>query len=311
MKVHHDLSSLPTFTNPVITIGTFDGVHFGHRKIIEQLTQQAKTIYGESILISFEPHPRLIINPLDNSLEILSTLSEKINILSELGIDHFVIVPFDAAFANQTALQYISDFLITYFHPHTIIIGYDHQFGKNREGNLQLLQQLQDQYQYQLIEIKKQLIAEIDVSSTIIRKSLQTGNLQKANELLQHAYSLTGTVIHGDKRGRTIGYPTANIAIHNKYKLIPDNGVYVIKAFFQGSSYGGMMNIGTRPTVENTTTISLEAHLFYFDKMIYDENITVELIQKLRNEIKFNSFDELINAIKTDEKNAKKILQIK
>jgi riboflavin kinase / FMN adenylyltransferase len=308
MKVHHDLIGLPTFSNPVITIGTFDGVHYGHRKIIDQLIAEARRINGESIVISFEPHPRLVVNPDDHSLRLLSTLSEKINILSELGIDHFVVVPFTQQFMNQSAQQYIHDFLMAHFNPHTIIIGFDHQFGKNREGNLQLLQQLQSSYQYQLIEIPKQLLDEIDVSSTIIRRSLLAGDVGKANELLQHAYSLTGTVVHGDKRGRTIGYPTANIAIHNRYKLIPGNGVYAIKAIFQGSVFGGMMNIGTRPTIEDTSLVSLEAHLFAFDKMIYDEHITVDVVQKMRDEKKFTSFDELISAINLDEKMAKDIL---
>jgi riboflavin kinase / FMN adenylyltransferase len=308
MKVHHDLISLPTFINPVITIGTFDGVHFGHRKILKQLKQKAKEIDGQTIVISFEPHPRLVVNPEDTSLKILTTLAEKINILSHLDIDHFIIVPFTKQFMNQSATQYIQDFLIANFQPHTIIIGFDHQFGKNREGNLALLHALQTTYHYQLIEIEKQLINEIDVSSTIIRKSLIAGDLKKANAMLQHAYSLTGTVVHGDERGRTIGYPTANINVHNKYKLIPGNGVYAIKAIFQGSVFGGMMNIGTRPTIEQTLRISLEAHLFEFDKMIYDENITIEFVEKMREEIKFNSFEELVSAIKNDEVQAKKIL---
>jgi riboflavin kinase / FMN adenylyltransferase len=309
MKVHHHLSSLPTFTNPVITIGTFDGVHYGHRKIINRLVAEAKQVGGESIVISFEPHPRLIVNPNDTSLRILNTLQEKINVLSELGIDHFVIAPFTAAFMNYSAEQYVQDFLVRYFHPHTIIIGFDHQFGKNRIGNLELLKSLQTIYHYKLIEIEKQLLDEIDVSSTIIRKSLLAGDLQIANELLQHPYSLTGTVVHGDKRGRTIGYPTANIAIHNKYKLIPGNGVYAIEAIFQGSVFGGMMNVGTRPTIEETVTVSLEAHLFDFNKMIYDEHITVVMIQKMRNELKFNSFAELVEAIKNDEKMGREILK--
>jgi len=308
MKVHHDLSSLPTFRNPIITIGTFDGVHYGHRKIIAQLITEAKKVNGESVVISFEPYPRLVVNPQDNTLRILNTLTEKINILSELGIDHFVVAPFTKEFMNEPAEHYIEHFLIHYFHPRTIIIGYDHQYGKNREGNLTLLEKLQHKFNYHLIEIKKQLLYEINVSSTIIRNSLQDGNLQKANELLQQNYSLTGTVIHGDKRGRTIGYPTANIALHNKYKLIPGNGVYAIKAIFQGSVYSGMMNVGTRPTIESTDTVSLEAHLFDFNKMIYDENITIELIEKMRNELKFDSFDALVAAIKNDEVNARTIL---
>jgi riboflavin kinase / FMN adenylyltransferase len=308
MKVHLQLSSLPTFKNAAITIGTFDGVHFGHQKIIENLISTAKKANGESVLISFEPHPRTIINPGDTSLRLLQTLQEKINALSELGIDHFVVVPFTEAFRNFTATQYIEDFLVNYFSPHTIIIGYDHHFGHNREGNINLLKKVSSQYNFTVVEISQQLIQSIEVSSTVIRKSLLAGDLEKANNLLQHPYCITGTVVHGDARGRTIGYPTANIAIHNKYKLIPANGVYAVQSFFQGEVFGGMMNIGTRPTIENTNKVSLEAHFFNFNKDIYDENISVNLLYKLRDEKKFEGLASLIAAIKADEVAAKKIL---
>jgi riboflavin kinase / FMN adenylyltransferase len=308
MKVYYQLSEVPKIANAVITIGTFDGVHLGHRKIIMQLTATAAQIQGESVLVTFEPHPRMVINPDDTTLKILTSLNEKISLLSELGIHHLVIVPFTNEFRNLTAQAYIEDFLVKTFQPHTIILGYDHQFGKDRSGNYTLLQQFSSTYQYQLVEISKQEIDELTISSTTIRKSLQAGDLFTANTLLQQPYSITGTVIHGDARGRTIGYPTANINIHNSYKLIPQNGVYAVRCKFQGLTYGGMMNIGTRPTIEHTNQVSIEVHLFDFNKTIYDQQITVSLITRLRDEKKFNGLEELITAIKEDENNAKKEL---
>jgi riboflavin kinase / FMN adenylyltransferase len=310
MKVHQDLHTLPQFSNPVLTIGSFDGVHLGHRRIIQQLINHAEAVKGESILITFEPHPRLIINPNDSKLKLLNTLQEKINLLSELGLDHLVVVPFDEQFRALTAKQYVSDFLVAKFKPKTLIIGYDHHFGNNREGNLNLLQDLQSNFNYELVEIPPQEIDDLAVSSTKIRNYLSDGNVVLANQMLMKPYSITGTVVHGDARGRTIGYPTANLALHHKFKLIPGNGVYAIRALFQGKHYGGMMNIGTRPTIESTEKISLEAHLFDFDKQIYDEYITVHLIAKLRDELKFNGIDQLISAIKKDEIDAKKALSI-
>jgi riboflavin kinase / FMN adenylyltransferase len=310
MKVHHDLSQLPTFTNAVITIGTFDGVHLAHRQIIAQLISKAKSVNGESVLITFEPHPRMVLQPSDTSLKLLSTLSEKINLLSDLGIDHLVIAPFTTAFLKLTATEYIAHFLVKYFNPHTIIIGYDHQFGNNREGNFAVLKNFETQFNFQCVEIPKQLISEITISSSAIRRNLISGNIALANNLLSYSYPLSGTVVHGDARGRTIGYPTANIALHNSFKLIPANGVYAIRATLQGLVYGGMMNIGTRPTIEATKKVSLEAHLFNFDKQIYDEIISVSLVEKLRDELKFDGIQALITAIKQDEYDARNILNL-
>jgi riboflavin kinase / FMN adenylyltransferase len=308
MQVHTQYPILPLFNKPVITIGTFDGVHLGHRKIIEQLKLTAQNINGESVLITFEPHPRMVINPTDKSLRLLSTLQEKIERLSSLGIDHLVIIPFTDEFRQLSAEQYISDFLVHHFKPHTIIIGYDHQFGNNRNGNYELLEKMQVHYRYALQEIDKQLLNEITISSTTIRNALLFGDLATANNLLTAYYSLSGTVVHGDARGRTIGYPTANVAVHNSYKLIPGKGVYAAKAIFQGRQYGAMLNIGNRPTVVADAPLSIEVHLFDFNKTIYDEQITIQFIEKMRDEQKFNGLDELIAAIKADESKARAIL---
>jgi riboflavin kinase / FMN adenylyltransferase len=308
MKVHQELRTLPAFSKPVVTIGSYDGVHVGHRQIIEQLVRQAKASGGDSIVITFEPHPRLVINPSDSNLRLLNSLQEKILLLSELGLDHLVVVPFDEDFRSLSAESYVKDFLVKYFYPTTVIIGYDHHFGNNRKGNLQLLQHLAAQFDYQVIEIPEKEIDALGVSSTKIRRYLAEGAIQNANAMLLRPYSISGTVVHGDARGRTIGYPTANLAVHHKYKLIPGNGVYAVRAAFQGHTYGGMMNIGTRPTIENTNTVSLEVHLFNFDKSIYDESISVEMIAKLREEQKFSSIEQLIEAIKSDEKDARAAL---
>jgi riboflavin kinase / FMN adenylyltransferase len=310
MKVHQDLRTLPKFSNTVLTIGSFDGVHIGHRKIIAQLVQTAQELGSTSVLITFEPHPRLVINPHDKELRLLNTLQEKILLLSELGLDHLVVVPFDAAFRSLSAEAYIREFLVANFAPACIIIGYDHHFGNNRDGNLSLLATFAEQYRYRVVEIPKQEVDALAVSSTKIRNYLLAGEVDLANSMLDSHYSISGLVVHGDARGRTIGYPTANLQVHHKYKLIPGNGVYAIKASFQGLTYGGMMNIGTRPTIEQTSQVSLEAHLFNFNQSIYDESISVQLVGKLRNELKFNGLAQLIDAIKQDEQDAKKLLNL-
>jgi riboflavin kinase / FMN adenylyltransferase len=304
MQVHRNLESLPAFSNPVITIGTFDGIHFGHRFILQQLLQQALLIGGESLLITFEPHPRLILNPQDTSLRILSTLDEKIKTLEYIGIDHLVIIPFTIAFSQQSASDYIEKFLIKYFKPHTIIIGHDHHFGNERSGNFDLLEINKAKFNYQLIEISKQLLHEITVSSSEIRRNLARGDVKTANTLLVNNYTLAGTVVHGFARGRTIGYPTANIAIDNELKLIPANGVYAVKVYVNKQTYNGMLNIGVRPTVSNDNKISLEVNLFDFEKDIYAQHVQLQIVARLRDEIKFNNVEELLKQLALDKINA-------
>jgi riboflavin kinase / FMN adenylyltransferase len=304
MQVHRNLESLPAFSNPVITIGTFDGIHFGHRFILQQLLQKALLIGGESILITFEPHPRLILNPQDTSLRILSTLDEKIKTLEYIGIDHLVIIPFTIAFSQQSASNYIENFLIKYFKPHTIIIGHDHHFGNERSGNFDLLEINKAKFNYQLIEISKQLLHEITVSSSEIRRNLARGDVKTANTLLVNNYTLAGTVVHGFARGRTIGYPTANIAIDNELKLIPANGVYAVKVYVNKQTYNGMLNIGVRPTVSDDNKISLEVNLFDFEKDIYAQHVQLQIVARLRDEIKFKNVEELVKQLALDKINA-------
>lgn len=306
MQVHQNINQLPVFKNAVITVGTFDGVHTGHRKLIEKISSLAKQNGGESVLITFEPHPRLVLNPEDTSLKLLSTQEEKIRLLAEFSINHLVIAPFTLEFSKLIARDYVNQFIIDKFHPSIIVLGYNHHFGHYRDGNIELLKKLTSENNFSVEEISKQLIDEIEVSSTKIRISLQEGNLERATELLGRYYSLSGKVIHANQLGRKIGFPTANIELPNHHKLIPREGVYAVKALLQGDTFNGMMNIGNRPTFDGTK-LSLEVHLFNFDKDIYDETIEVSFVKHLRDEQKFNSVDELIAQLKIDKQQCEKL----
>ncbi len=301
MQVHFDLNELPRFNQAVVTIGTFDGVHVGHQQIIERVIAKAGEIGGESVIITFEPHPRLIVHRSDPAVEILTTLDEKIICFEKLGIDHLVVVPFTEAFSTQTAEAYIRDFLVEKFNPHTIIIGYDHRFGNNREGDLKMLEQASAQYGFKLEEIPVQLIHSISVSSTKIREALKGGDVPLAAEMLGYPYFLLGRVIHGDKRGRQIGYHTANLELSHPHKLIPENGVYAVEVKYREEFWNGMMNIGFRPTVDNTHRLSIEVHILDFNEDIYDQVIEVRFINRIRDEKKFSSIEELKKQLDLDK----------
>ncbi|MCF8294180.1 MAG: bifunctional riboflavin kinase/FAD synthetase [Chitinophagaceae bacterium] len=304
MRVFKGLDNLPPFKNPVLTIGTFDGVHLGHAKIIERLRKKAIEVDGESIIITFDPHPRFVVAPNSTPIELLSTSQEKIKALQALHVDNVVIVPFTKAFSDISAEAYIRDFIVSNFHPHTIIIGYDHHFGKNRQGNYQLLESVKATYGFQLEEISVQEIEHIAVSSTKIRAALHIGDIKKANELAGKYYTLEGVVIHGEKRGRLIGFPTANVHVGDAHKLIPANGVYAVKAYLKETVYKAMLNIGVRPTVSSSNHRSIEVNIIDFDQDIYDETLRIEFVDKLRDEIKFNGIDELIAQLTIDKQDA-------
>lgn len=312
MKVHRELAgSLPEFEKAVVTIGTFDGVHRGHRQIISQLKAEALSIGGETVIITFHPHPRKIISSVPGDIKLLNTLAEKISLLDAAGIDHLVVVPFDHVFANQTADQYINDFLYTYFKPHTVIIGYDHRFGKGRIGDFSLLENYGHQLGFVVKEISEQLINEVAVSSTRIRHALLDNDISAANEFLGYPYFLEGIVIEGDKLGRTIGYPTANLHIASEEKLVPGNGVYAVKVVTRSSSgqqlYGGMMNIGIRPTVGGKKRV-IEVNIFDFDEDIYGQVLQVHLLEYLRGEEKFTGLEALKKQLAKDKVTALSIL---
>jgi len=309
MRIHRDLTHLPALRRAVITIGTFDGVHSGHRYIIQQLQETAAACDGETVIITFDPHPREVLQPGGAPVKLLTTLEEKITLLAKEGIDHVVIVPFTREFSELSAREYLEDFLIAKFNPHTIIIGYDHRFGHNREGGLELLEAEQNRYGFQLVEIPQQVVQDLAVSSTKIRKSLQDGNIQLANELLGYPYFLEGTVIHGDKMGRQLGFPTANIELPDHRKLIPVQGIYAIRVYLDNETapMNGVMSIGTRPTFDGVD-LRVEAHIFDFSKEIYDRKLRVEIISYIRGNQKFANIDDLVAQMHKDSQEAKTVL---
>lgn len=309
MQVHRDLDHLPEFRNAVITIGTFDGVHAGHRFIIQQLEQAARDCNGETVIVTFDPHPREVLLPSPNNIRLLTTLPEKIALLERAGIDHLVVVPFTKSFSEMPARSYLEDFLVARFRPHTIIIGYDHRFGHNREGGLELLEAEQQQYGFTLIEIPQQVVHDLTVSSTKIRKSLQEGHISLANELLNYTYFMTGTVVHGDKMGRQLGYPTANLHLNDERKLIPAEGIYAVRVGLSGHStlLPAVMSIGFRPTF-NGTDLRLEVHLFDFNEDLYGQELTVYFESYIRSNLKFDNIDALIVQMDKDSAQSREIL---
>ena len=292
MAVFYRTDNLPSFRNPVLTIGTFDGVHKGHQAILRDVVHQAAAIDGESILITFEPHPRKLIYP-EQSLQLLTTLDEKIKLIEATGIRHIVVTPFNADFASLTADEYIRDFLVKKFQPQNIVIGYDHRFGHDRTGNLDLLQSLSAQYGFIVNEIPAQKIDEAAVSSTKIRKALHNGDVNGAQAMLGRAYTLSGTVVTGAQIGRKLGFPTANVQPTDADQLIPANGVYAVLAKVNGTQYKAMLNIGIRPTVTTELKLYIEAHLFDFAEDIYGKELELSFVARLRDEQKFPSLEAL------------------
>lgn len=310
MQVHRSIEQLPTFRNAVITIGTFDGVHEGHRQIIQKLKEEARTINGETVIITFHPHPRKVVSSSILGIRLINTLDEKIELIGKLGIDHLVVVPFTEVFANQPAEDYVKDFLVAKFQPHTIIIGYDHRFGRDRLGDFRLLEHRANDYNYTLKEIPKYIIDNISISSTNIREAIIHNDTETANKLLGYNFFFSGEVVHGDKLGRKLGYPTANLKILDEEKIIPGNGIYAVYAELDGSTGSllkGMMSIGFRPTVDGKKRV-VEVNIFDFDEEIYGRQLRVYVKKYLREEIKFDSLDALIKQIDQDKIESLKIL---
>ena len=307
MAVFTDINNLPSFRNAVLTAGTFDGVHLGHWAILQEVVRHAREVNGESILITFDPHPRKLLFP-DQPLGIITPLDQKISLIQERGIDHVVVVPFTREFANLSAAQYIEDFLVRRFHPHSIVIGYDHRFGHDRKGNIQLLQEFAAANHYHVTEIPAQLIDAASVSSTRIRKALSDGQVEEAAHMLGRAYAVRGCVVHGNKLGRTIGYPTANLQPQDPEQLVPGVGIYAIRALHNGTRYDGMLSIGYNPTVTDKKEIKIEANLFDFDKDIYGDILEIQFIRKLRDEQKFPSLEALMQQLHQDKKDTLAVL---
>ena len=301
MIVFRDINALPEFKNPVLTIGSFDGVHRGHQQILERLKVEADARDGETVVITFHPHPRLVVPGKGDPLLLINDLEEKINLLEQSGIDNLVVVPFSLDFANQSPEEYVEDFLIKRFQPAAIVIGYDHKFGMGRRGDIHLLQSYASKGYFEVLEIPKHTIQDIGISSTKIRNAILEGEVSLAAELLGHPFSLTGKVVGGKKIGRKLGYPTANISIENTAKIIPAVGIYAVLVEHRGRSYKGMMYIGNRPTVEGDGRRSIEVNIFDFDEDIYGDVLTVFPIEKTREDERFDNLEALKEQLHKDK----------
>ncbi|WP_339660697.1 bifunctional riboflavin kinase/FAD synthetase [Croceibacter atlanticus] len=297
MEQHTNANTFSGSKNTVVTIGTFDGVHIGHQKIVNRLVNHAEL---DSVILTFFPHPRMVLQQ-DNTIKLLHTIEEKTSVLNLLGLDHLVIHPFTKEFSRLTAQQFVEDILVNQLKAKKIIIGYDHRFGRNRTADISTLKDFGEQYGFVVEEITKQDVDDVAVSSTKIRTALQKGQIEKANAFLGQPYMLTGTIVRGKGIGKTLGYPTANIQIEEAYKLIPKNGVYIVKTNFKGITYFGMMNIGTNPTVGGKSQ-TIETYFFNMDTDLYGSKMTIQMLKRIRDEKKFTSVDQLIEAMQNDEK---------
>jgi riboflavin kinase / FMN adenylyltransferase len=307
MAIFYNTAHLPEFHKSVITIGTFDGVHHGHKKILTELVKSTEKIQGESIVITFEPHPRKLLFP-QQPLKLLTPLEQKLDLLTEIGITHVVVAPFTLEFSNLSARDYIENFLVKYFNPQRIIIGHDHHFGHDRKGDLAMLRSLESSFGYKVEEIPAQLIEEAAVSSTKIRKALLEGRVEEGGLMLGREYSISGTVREGKQLGRTLGFPTANIQPSDPDQLIPGPGVYAVRVNWKNHLHNAMLNIGFRPTVSDEQKLTLEVNLFDFNQNIYGETLELIFIARIRDEQKFPSLENLKQQLNQDKEQALKIL---
>ncbi len=299
MKRYTNAKTYDSQTHSVVTIGTFDGVHIGHKKIIERLVESARKNNLESVILTFFPHPRMVLQQ-DSDIKLINTIDERIQILEKTGLDNLVIHPFTKEFSRLSAGEYVQQMLIDCLKAKHVIIGYDHRFGRNRNSNITDLASYGIQNDFTVEEISKQDLDDVAVSSTKIRKALFDGNITKANAYLGYCFMLTGKVVKGKRLGRKLNYPTANLHIEEDYKLIPKNGVYIVKSFIDSKTYFGMMNIGTNPTV-NGTKQTIETHFFDTSFNLYNKRIQIEMIKRIRDEKKFDSLQQLQDAMQQDE----------
>lgn len=303
------LKNLQRDPNSVVTVGTFDGVHAGHRVLIDSVRQQAQQRNARSVIITFDPHPREIITPGKAGIKLLTTLDERCEILDELAIDLLLVIPFDRDFSLLSSEEFIRDIIYDKIGVSEFVIGYDHHFGRNREGTIETLEKLGNELGFKAKVVSKQEIGEETVSSTTIRKTISDeGNMEKAAKMLQRLYRLNGVVVHGDKRGKEMGYPTANIQRLDSRKIIPKNGIYTVKLRFNQKWFGGMMSIGIRPTFQKQKRV-LEVHIFDFDQNIYGQKAQLRFLSRTRDEIKYDSVEELIKQMQRDEQESLEILQ--
>ena len=302
LKIFHSINDFRSTKKTILTLGTFDGVHIGHKKILKKVIQGTANEKYESLVLTFFPHPRMVLQE-DSGLQLLNTIDEKIDLLAEIGLENLVIHPFDETFSRLTAEDFVKTILVDRFHIQKIIIGYDHRFGRNRTADIDDLIAFGKKYNFEVEQISVQEINEISVSSTKIRNALLEGNMTLANDYLGYAYFLTGTVVKGKQLGRTINFPTANLIIKQNYKLIPQNGVYIVESTIYQKTVFGMMNIGFNPTVKGQNQ-SIEIHYFDFDADLYEQKIRVSILQRIRSEQKFESVDLLKAQLEKDKKSA-------
>ncbi len=307
VKVYSSIDDFPGLPNAIVTIGTFDGVHAGHQQIIRKLISMAGETKGETVLLTFFPHPRMVLQPEDNDLKMLTTMREKEELLRNFGIDHLIIQPFSKEFSRINATEFVRDVLIKKIGTKTLVIGYDHHFGRNREGSYKDLEEMSAVYKFRLEEIPERIIDHITVSSTKIRNALLAGDIKNANILLEYDFPLEGIVIKGDQRGTGLGFPTANIDISEPYKLIPADGIYAVKVKLEGELFKGMLYIGNRPTLKGNTR-SIEVNIFDVNRDIYGKKLQVYFKERIRGDINFENIDQLKEKMKEDQRNATKIL---
>jgi len=307
LKVVENYKNFKSDKKSIVTIGTFDGVHIGHQKILEQLVTTARKNNANAVLLTFFPHPRMVLQK-ETSIQLINTIQERVEIFKEIGLDYLIIHPFDKDFSRLSALEFVRTVLGGHLNTDVLIVGYDHRFGKNREGNFEQLQEYGPMYDFEVNEISAQDIDQISVSSTKIRRALLEGNIKRANQYLGYAFSITGTVVSGERIGKTIGFPTANIQVGEGYKLIPKKGAYLVTSTIDGKCYHGMMNIGVRPTVKGTVQ-TIEVHFFGFDGDLYGKILKISLIDFLREEKKYPSIEVLKDQLSKDKIKSLELIQ--
>jgi riboflavin kinase/FMN adenylyltransferase len=297
-----ELKNIDHVPNTVLTVGTFDGVHRGHRALIETVVDKARQRNARSVVVTFDPHPREIINPGKSGIQMLTTLKERCELLEDIGVDVLLVIPFDRDFSLLTSEEFVRDVIYKKVGVSEFVIGYDHQFGRDREGTIETIEKLGEKLGFDSHVVSKQEMGDVTISSTLIRKTLsEEGNVKQAAEYLNRRYLLNGIVTHGDQRGKPIGFPTANLKPEHENKVIPKNGVYAVKVRVEGVWYGGMMNIGIRPTFEGQER-TLEVNIFSFNKDIYGQTIQVRFIDRIRDEMKFSGIEELKDQLAKDKK---------
>jgi riboflavin kinase/FMN adenylyltransferase len=309
MKVYRGVEEFSPLECAVVTSGTFDGIHYGHQRIIERLKEVAQQCNGETVVITYWPHPRFVLNPDNQNLKLLTTLEEKIDLLKSFGIHHLLIIPFNTSFSQLSSKNFIEEIVVKQINTKKLVIGYDHKFGKNREGSFEYLKNNAFVYGFEIEEIPAQEIDEVAVSSTKIREALLNGQVEIANKYLCHPYGLRGKVVKGNQLGRKISFPTANILIESNFKLVPANGIYAVRATVRGNTYDAMLNIGYRPTINENLEKTIEVNLFDFQDNIYDEVMTISFLHYLRAEKKFPNLEALKTQLFKDKENALLILR--